>query len=50
MVDVIFFKNQTAGPFRRQSIGKNCKILHQNNHDIHEDWDVGVEAGYFVIT
>lgn len=50
MFDVNFFKNQTAGPFRGQSIGKNCKILHKNKHDIHEDWVVGVKAGYFEIT
>lgn len=50
MFDVNFFKNQTAGPFRGQSIGKNGKLLHQNKHDIHEDWAVGVVAGYFQIT
>lgn len=50
MFDVNFFKNQTVGPFRGRIIGKNCKILHKNKHDIHEDWVVGVEAGYFEIT
>lgn len=46
----MFDENQTAGSFRGQSIGNNCKILHKNKHDIHENWVVGVEAGYFEIT